>query len=613
MNKHEIEMAAEKALRRPDMPLKELFPALANHADEHVLAARMSTRSTNVLRYNRLLTWADLLDLSPGAIGRLRNAGQRTVKEIVRAAAHVAGTDRAVVHPRWVETRTVHVVRPAVEFALDAIASSAPHDPVVADADDAWLLDPPSMADLPPAELMIHLAESSNPGDWQMLWERYSLDGITSFPALGKRYGINRERVRQRIERADVLVRAAMQHHSDRTARVARVLGAAFPQDELRWALSAAERTLGEEVPPSYLWAALHHEGYSVNSGWVTRASLHRPDGPFLIDEEVSATCTALSIRARFHERLLSDVWGLRRYGDGWRATGASVADIAVHRLERLSRPATMTELGVADNQKDLIWSDDRIIRVSPDTYGLVRWGGKPFVSVIDTVIDLIRDNSGSMRVNNLVDLMVYRYGANETTIRTYVSGLPLLEQPKRGWVSLRQDMSTFQPTETTRTWRNAYALAEGIAVRFPLNGNALRGGGMVIPISVACFFDALPGNDVTFSSEFGDVTMRWSERTQRPHVDSLLAVLRSLDAQEGDHLIVTFGFDLRLSASLVRPSELEGLNQLERVARLCGVAGEEPLLDAVASALQMPAGERSMSALADWIRERGEAHELLA
>lgn len=336
--------------------------------------------------------------------------------------------------------------------------------------------------------------------------------------------------------------------------------------------------------------------------------------GGSILREEAISAFGQLNIAAQYRDGWLDHMPGFRII-DGrfvsWRGT---VVDKAETVLRLSGEPLTKEQLAAVLGQSsprgiaDRALADGRFMRSSMKHIALREWGLEEYSSVEEEMVEEIARQGGEAEIDQLVTLLIRKFGISEPSVRMYAGGLNFVSTG-RGAIRLRRADDPFPVAPPVAQTKRCYHLVQGWACRLTVTSDIVRGSGTHVPpgfighIGVACL------ESRTVPSVYGNMNVRWS--SLQTWIGSLRPVIEALGAQVGDYLFVEFIPRGEFDYTLVRAEELDAASTAERLALEVGTRLDQwngDVLRALAHALGLGIGDdQSPAALHFRLRSRGE------
>lgn len=275
----------------------------------------------------------------------------------------------------------------------------------------------------------------------------------------------------------------------------------------------------------------------------------------------------------------------LRRFGDRWVRWSDDTSGNRIEAvLQVLGAPATAEAIletigpagGSVDNINRVLILQDRFVRATRRTWGLRAWGIHEYVSVAHAIGERIDAAGGEAVVTDLTAELLTTYpDISESSIRTTIGALVFVT--KDGRVRRRTNADGWPPVPPLRAIRGAFHNGDNeIRVALPVTSEMLRGSGQALHKAVAAAASVAPGQQRTFTSPRGEVTLTWSlSSTHGTNLGSLRALARAVGATIGDTVVVA----LRTDESTVEVTRLAPADAgLPRLRKLLGRTVRKPV-----------------------------------
>ena len=445
------------------------------------------------------------------------------------------------------------------------------------------------------------------------------VDGKSTLQELANDLGVTRERVRQVEKKLVRKFESHMRRSSGaavhwRAETIRNFVGVARPLVEVEPLLLPRSGQL------DYRDVLLTLAGpYDIRGKWLLLRSATEADPTtgiivnldefgFIDQQSASAELSNWGLPSSLHKEWLLDTGKFKEFNGKLARWDVGIGDKVVAGLADLGQPATVDEIldhiqsdrtrGSAVNA--ISW-DPRIVRVNLTQFGLTSWGVIEYVSISSTIRDLIVSSGGSIQLNNLVSTISKEFGAAESSVKAYC-GVPMFVL-ENGWVSLRQDLSTFRyETYSPRNSRGVFRLKFGrVCFLLEVNEELLRGSGRPLPPVVAALLDMAINDELVFcyTSDIS-VTLTYPEASISPSIGSLRPLSETVGAKLGEYLTVILD-KKKMSVQCFVTDITNIIPGWELVAQLTGVDIEDHL-NGLAAALDCKVGEVRVL-----LKERGD------
>ena len=282
----------------------------------------------------------------------------------------------------------------------------------------------------------------------------------------------------------------------------------------------------------------------------------------------------------------------LRRFGDNWvRWTGDTTANMTEAALHVLGVPATgeavLATIGGARTSLErvnaVLSKDSRFVRASRTTWGLRAWDLPEYVGIAHAIGEYIDGRGGHAATAEVLNELHARYpDITESSIRSYMSTLEFITV--RGMIRRRTKADGWPPVPPLSTIRGVFRNGpNAVRVAIPVTSELLRGSGQTVHPAVATAVGVAPGEQRTFVSPHGAVTLYWKlASTTGANLGSLRAQAAAVEAATGDTLVLA----LRVDDASLDVTRLGSEEQAAvRLRKLLGRAVRSPVA-ALAAAL---------------------------
>jgi hypothetical protein len=169
----------------------------------------------------------------------------------------------------------------------------------------------------------------------------------------------------------------------------------------------------------------------------------------------------------------------------------------------------------------------------------LTEWG-LPVYDGIQNVIKRRVEAEGQVSLAQLLDEFPAQYGVAASSVRLYASTFPL--QLEGDLVTLATERKTVV-REVNRV-RNLYFVGDKLALRMCINGEHLRGSGIMLSSAFAQALNVQPGDTRSWvvPGHENPFTINWSG--VQPRGSSIRSSLLDIDSKLGDQIAFVFGGD---------------------------------------------------------------------
>ncbi|MFC0315950.1 sigma factor-like helix-turn-helix DNA-binding protein [Gordonia phosphorivorans] len=367
--------------------------------------------------------------------------------------------------------------------------------------------------------------------DLEVFVERRLTEERTRLEALGERFGVSRERVRQYEARALDDLYDWLENNSDAQFLIDSavvVMDAVRPLAHVVAALPA----IGEEVAAvgRPLWRVLVGIGapFEVDGPWAASPTLQsarektqqllldRADDYGVVDPAALADLTAAALPdedPRWRTDWVTALGHVVNREAILTRTG-TIEDYAAAVLSLHGEPMTPEELVAsfhversARSMVNQMTGDERFSRVSRTQWGLRAWGGREYATIRGAIGDLLDEVGGSAPLEQLVDSLAPRFDVKPASIVAYAAAPPY--RTDDGIVT-RTDHAP-QPRKSPAQTRHLYRVGSAWKLRVTVNAEHLRGSGSPLPIALTTALGLEHGQSRQLSSAHGPQLVSWT------------------------------------------------------------------------------------------------------
>jgi hypothetical protein len=220
--------------------------------------------------------------------------------------------------------------------------------------------------------------------------------------------------------------------------------------------------------------------------------------------------------------------------------------DISTALLQHRAEPMTIDELAFLvtpgkpkRNLATRLSEVSSFSRVGPDSWALTEWG-LPIYDGIQNVIKRRVEAEGQVSLTELLDEFPAQYGVAASSVRLYASTFPL--QLEGDIVTLATERKAV--TRDTNRVRNLYFVQDKLALRMCVNGEHLRGSGIMLSSALAQALNIQPGETRSWvvPGHENPFTINWSGI--QPRGSSIRSSLLEIKANLGDQIAFVFDGD---------------------------------------------------------------------
>lgn len=663
-----VELLIDEAVeRRSSWSLGDLFPTVPGGTV--FSGAGLSVRLGNVLAREDIVTFGDLGGRTLAEVLAFRSLGAKSVDELLRLLCLVAlreesraadgepesaparrrrrehRGDEAPVSP---EAQLLEDVRLLALWNHWTGASASTLFPTTGDADgdsdrgfpDAIeaarariakltasdFVDPGSISDL--ASLLDDHIRRLGEREQDLIASRIASRHPETLDTLGNRWGVSRERIRQRESTIKASMLGWLVPDSELGYRAAALRSAISPvahlDDVIAGIPSLGGTVIDGAVDAWFLLDAID-SGFDSDGSWMASPGIETARASTVLQlEAVASEHQAFSFDdaweqlaewsglapARLRDWL--EFIGCKPIEGGYliaRPSHYSVPDQAAGYLSLAGRRTSAEEIlaAVAPDKslgtlKNGLGSDSRFVRVDRSEWELASWGGAAYSGIKQKIREAIDANDGAVALEELLAEITTSFSVSENSVRTFAAGWPF--ETQKGIVRLVTGPKA--PTKSPSRTRGVFVDDSGVRFRIVVNSEHLRGSGSPLPVGLMTALGFTTGEVRDFSGPTGHIRISWNQG--QPLLSSIRSVLLALDAAADDALFLRFdgadGFDAWVAEA---PDDSDGAT----VAALIGARAASVSIEQVATAVGLPAGTHGSSVL-EHIEARNEP-ELLA
>lgn len=604
-----------------DVPIGRLLPGLAGLSDGPTQAL-VGTPVMRFLRAGGDVSWQAVARITVGQLTNLPGIGPIRSKQILSNLSNAVGADlerqkelaaagtssaKQAIGELIEEIATWAVANGHEGSVLDAVRLAAESEAAdVPRAELRWLeLIPASelasrerLVKYDPVAAVTRLLDGFDGRELAIVDRIVNLDGTAeTLEQIGNAHGVTRERIRQleakiKEQLAVIGLEASYRSIAAETDRIRARLGALAPVARLAGSANAA---LDDRTTRLFLYLA---GPYGLDGDWLVLDSIGDRHSLLLtaFDDVQEAGIAPL---AALVDRLLESGVGedvaqllieedprLRTFDDRVVDWKGSLADKAELVLTLTGQPMTLEELAeiVEPNSTRSmaaqIQTGSRFVRVGLRRYAMAAWDMDQFVGIVPTMVERLAN--GPRPVEALAQELADEYGVSPNSIKIHAGTHPGFIS-EGGRVSLRPALQPYRPKTNLEESRHCYVVDGLWSWRVPVDHDVLRGAGRALPEAFAVHLGAAPLSKGSIDSPVGPIALGWG---QFPHIGSLRAAARSLDAEEGDWMFIRRVRPSAIDVVLLRTAELPQDPDLRLRALLGAGDSEAPLEQVIADAL---------------------------
>lgn len=253
--------------------------------------------------------------------------------------------------------------------------------------------------------------------------------------------------------------------------------------------------------------------------------------------------------------------------------------------LDKLPNPTTLISF------RNAIQMDDRIVRVGKSRYGLPEWGMEEYEGIATAMERYIAASGGTADFKEMAAELAEKFDVSERSILTYASTSNFrLKGGKITFDSTQKRRSTKLPEDTARCFRSD----NGWMVRTEVNADHLRGSGFPLPTAIATIYDLYQGETIFLDADDDAQQLTWG--WTGIHLGSIRRFLEKHDFAAGDIIFLNFTddkrFELRHAAARTKRQDADlPLRESLRLAGHPAPESEPNPLQWLAAAINAPEG----------------------
>lgn len=622
---------------RDEVPLGDLLPLLPDGIDlipDETLPSRAANwllqSSTFTTGRIKDITTAHLLNQRGMGIGSVLPLLARLVELSTRRPGH--GADAAPVRSgdalladlsviaRWrtaLGQSSTPLLAPLPDFAPAELHAARARLDALTARDPA--LGGPARASV--AEQLSARLDDLGERDFEVFLARRLRDDRTRLEALGERFGVSRERVRQYEARALDELQLWLRDTADARLLVdalTRVIGTVRPLADVLEAVPAAgERVAAADLP---LWRVLAGIGvpFEVSGDWAAAPSIdaarqstehlltERADDHGVVDPADLAEAGARTPGGAQWQTRWARELGHVVFADRILLRTATVEDYAAAILSVRGEPMTADEIvdafHVERSARSVInqmTGDDRFQRTTRTGWGLSAWGGPGYRSIRVAIGELLDARGGEVALTDLVAELTAAYDVKSSSVAAYAAAPPFVTHDG----VVRRAEQAPQARKSPAQTRNLYRVGRAWKLRISVNREHLRGSGTPLPVALATALGLEPGETRGLVSPDGEQHLSWT--ALQPTLGSTRRFFAALGIADGDEAFFVFtdcgGFD-------VKAVSRAGSGAAGLLALIGAQKTDEPdtVLAALAAAVGLPA-DSTVTAIRAAYQARGE------
>ena len=662
----DVARLAERIMEE-DPPLARVLPGLATREAGTVDISEMELpiRAYNGLRRSGAESLADVLDLRPRDLSRVKNLGRKSVIETLVRLVEMA-TD-----PKAVPTRTITTANAA--STSDGVRGKTAISPYPALADwvryrgittfagllgdlsgPRWL---PSAVEREAAHLLqghpaflIGSSAESSLGDQvvgllkaigedrsKRLWLRRAIGTPKpTLETLSDEEGVTRERIRQLVDKGRQEIEALLATDAHfrfagwlvgEIASFASPLAPSSAVDEgpMAFLCNIADGVMRARTRATLLALAdiREKDGWAYSEGGQDLL----PTNPAVLTQFVRDDLSVGS-RDEFASVLQDrgvapdwiDAWveacpTLRGIDNTLVMWSGSLASKAATVLAVRGAPMTNEDLLAAvtegHNERGALTQfgkSDRLTRVGRDTWALAEWGMPEYESIAMALRGEIEERGGCVSLSRIEADLAERFNVAPGSVRIVACNAPLFVAEPGGLIRLRRPDEPFEFDSCSHETPFLYQGDEPDVLlwRVAVDSDTLRGSGRRLPVALASHLAISPGEQRLVPGE-QRVRVSWpTTSSSGPAVGSLREVARALGGEEGGFLWLAFDRERLIGAQAIAPMAPSADSEDILRSLLC-IDSSASLLQTAATRLFVASDNVDVSIIRNRLRQRRE------
>lgn len=444
-----------------------------------------------------------------------------------------------------------------------------------------------------------------------VLARSFSRNGPPTLEALGKHYGITRERVRQiassgirgisqRLDRWPELGSAILELRTS--------LGEmATWQDALRRVRACfplpSDLELPAEAARISLWLADFSEFDDELLYRRSREVQRETAADMVLQAELdgltpNAAVRLIAANLRLSADTVTAIAAERREAISNREAARPLSDRLKEALIDAGHPMHIAELLRAVDPRGqrrryaeniLTTNTSLFCRVGRSRFGLASWQLERYTSIADAIDERLIARGGRVLLTELVAELPRTFGVSPASVRSYATSHQFVSDPL-GFVRRRSSEVAY-PTRTSAVerCRSLFYLDDRWYLRVAVTRDVLRGSGLICPTPLVSVIGLNFAQTLSFRANSFDLSFRWNQ--PQPSLSSVRMLVKSLGGRLNDLLFIELPEDGRsVGAFLVEEHASENRSALQTLANECGCPADSDgvAIENIASALRL-------------------------
>jgi hypothetical protein len=224
---------------------------------------------------------------------------------------------------------------------------------------------------------------------------------------------------------------------------------------------------------------------------------------------------------------------------DHWVKT-PTLIDYGYVALQKAKEPLSAKQIfdvaksaGNVRTLENALAASELFTRTGKKLWSLTSWGNQAYKSIREAIEEIV-DHEGSIAFDQLVARLA-DFGVKRSSVRAYATSPPFMIAG--GYV--RRTAAKRLVRKTIESTRNLYFWDEGVAYRFLINREHLRGSGSSCPVALAKHLGVPDQGRVTLEGPHGE--FRVSSKGHMYHLPSTRQAIEFLGLDFGDEILLRF------------------------------------------------------------------------
>jgi hypothetical protein len=402
-----------------------------------------------------------------------------------------------------------------------------------------------------------HLRSLSDRSRQIVIERNLSLEPSPTLDALGQRFGVTRERIRQvstkEIDTITECYGAQLQELS--SSVLAPLRKKLVPTARLLDALRSLIDSSDESTPAIIAllnsessWTHEHGWSFTTSQTGLLAASvdalLENADGYGSVAvDDVQHYLLDHFLRPDDLEAYVSEQLGWVVVGNRWSLRGSKRNRVAT-ALRAIGRPATKGEIATAAGIKEagqissILGTIPDVVRADKDRWAFAGWVDDPYDGIVREIEQRIDEYGGAAPLAILLDEIPSQFGVSESSVRTYIATDAFVAE--RGLV--RRNTEEYEAREPSRQ-SNAVYVDGSWGQRVHVHDRHFLGYSIAVSFDVAFANGIRPGDNlllpVVGRDDYASVIWQRHNPSRTIHVGRLSHALTDIGCSVGDEIVV--------------------------------------------------------------------------